>query len=251
MKIIYAKDYDDMSKKAAALLAAVVTAKPDCVLGLATGSTPVGLYRELIRGYEEGRLDFSRVRTVNLDEYCGLTADSDQSYVYFMRENLFDHINIDPANTHIPNGANPDAAAECARYDALLDAMPADIQLLGIGNNGHIGFNEPADSFAVGTHQVMLTKSTIDANARFFAKPEDVPRSAYTMGIAGIMRAKKILLVANGVNKAEIIEKVATGPVCPQVPASVLRLHPDVTIVADSSALGCLQKSCPALISEE
>ncbi len=250
MKIISAKDYNDMSKKAADLMAAQVIVKPNCVLGLATGSTPIGLYKELIRRYEEGELDFSEVSTVNLDEYCGLTKESDQSYAYFMEHNLFCGINIDRANTNIPNGANPDAAGECARYDEVLRKTPADIQLLGIGNNGHIGFNEPADGFAVGTHQVMLTESTINANARFFAKKEDVPRSAYTMGVAGIMSAKKILLVASGEAKAPIMKEVAVGPVCPQVPASVLRLHPDVTIVADEAALSVLRESNPELISK-
>ena len=169
MRLIIAKDYADVSRKAANIIAAQVQLKPDCVLGLATGSSPVGTYQELIRKYESGELDFSQVKTVNLDEYVGLPKDHDQSYAYFMRSNLFDHVNIDQANCNIPNGMNPDAAAECARYDAIIDAFGgADLQLLGLGPNGHIGFNEPCDEFVNGTNKVELTASTIDANQRFF-----------------------------------------------------------------------------------
>ena len=203
MRIICAKDYEDVSRKAANIIAAQIYLKPDCVLGLATGSSPVGTYKELIAKYEAGELDFSQVRTVNLDEYVGLTKDHDQSYAYFMRDNLFDHVNINQANCNIPDGTNPDAAGECARYDAVIEAFGgADLQLLGLGPNGHIGFNEPADEFVKNTNMVELTKATIDANARFFATRDDVPKYAYTMGIGSIMKAKRVLLVVNGEKKA-------------------------------------------------
>ena len=241
INVIRAKDYADVSRKAAAIIASVVTLKPECVLGLATGSSPVGTYKELIAKYEAGILDFSRVKTVNLDEYVGLSKDHDQSYAYFMRTNLFDHVNIDQANCNIPDGTNPDAAAECARYDAVIDAFGgADLQLLGLGPNGHIGFNEPCDEFVNGTNHVKLTDSTIDANQRFFEKREDVPTHAYTMGIGSIMKAKRVLLVCNGAGKAQAVKAALTGPVDPKVPASILQLHPDCTIVADEEALSLL-----------
>ncbi|MCI8401537.1 MAG: glucosamine-6-phosphate deaminase [Lachnospiraceae bacterium] len=238
LKVIRTKNYDDMSRKAANIIAAQVILKSDSVLGLATGSTPVGLYRELIRGYENGDLDFSHVRTVNLDEYQGLPREHDQSYYYFMNENLFKHININLDQTHLPDGTNMDAEGECGRYHELIESMGGiDLQLLGIGNNGHIGFNEPADAFADHTHCIRLTESTIKANARFFASEADVPRYAYTMGIGEIMTAKKILIVASGKAKAPIIREMLNGPVTPQVPASVLRFHKDVVLVADEEAL--------------
>ena len=214
MRLIRAKDYSDVSRKAGNIIASVIQLKPDCVLGLATGSSPIGTYKELIAKYESGDLDFSQVRTVNLDEYVGLTKDHDQSYAYFMRTNLFDHVNIDQANCNIPDGTNPDAEAECARYDAVIDSFGgADLQLLGLGPNGHIGFNEPADAFVKGTNKVALTKATIDANARFFASREDVPRFAYTMGIGSIMKAKRVLLVVNGKNKAQAVKDCFFGPI--------------------------------------
>ena len=238
MKLIRAKDYADVSVKAGNIIASVVTLKPDCVLGLATGSSPVGTYKELIAKYNSGELDFSQVKTVNLDEYVGLTADHDQSYAYFMRSNLFDHVNIDQANCNIPNGMNPDAAGECARYDAVIDAFGgADLQLLGLGPNGHIGFNEPCDEFVMGTNKVELTDATIDANQRFFEKREDVPTHAYTMGIGSIMRAKRVLLVVNGKAKAQAVKDCFFGPVKPQAPGSILQLHPDFILVADEEAL--------------
>ena len=194
MRLICAKDYEDVSRKAANIIAAQIQLKPDCVLGLATGSSPIGTYKQLIAKYESGDLDFSKVRTVNLDEYVGLTKDHDQSYAYFMRTNLFDHVNIDQANCNIPNGMNPDAEAECARYDAVIDSFGgADLQLLGLGPNGHIGFNEPSDSFVKNTNKVKLTDSTIDANQRFFEKREDVPTHAYTMGIGGNLDENSVL----------------------------------------------------------
>ena len=241
MRIISAKDYEAMSRQAANIIAAQVILKPDCVLGLATGGTPVGTYKELIAKYEAGELDFSAVKTVNLDEYVGLDVTSDQSYVYFMRDNLFHHVNIDLANTNVPCGVAADLDAECARYDELIRSYGGiDLQLLGLGHNGHIAFNEPADHFPVGTHKVELDDSTIQANKRFFEKEEDVPRSALTMGIGSIMGARKILMVVNGKGKAEIVKKAFFGPVTPEVPASVLQLHPDFTLVADEDALSLI-----------
>lgn len=238
MNIIKAKDYEDLSRKAANIIAAQVILKPDCVLGLATGSSPLGTYKQLIDGYNHGDLDFSRVSSVNLDEYKGLTKDNDQSYYYFMYNNLFKHINIDVNNTNIPDGTEADSEKECARYNAVIQSMGGvDLQLLGIGHNGHIGFNEPADEFPKLTHCVDLQESTIEANKRFFASIDDVPRQAYTMGIQTIMQAKKVLLIASGADKAEIMKKAFFGPVTPQVPASILQMHNDVTIVADEAAL--------------
>lgn len=238
IRIYKAKDYEDMSRKAANIISAQVIMKPDCVLGLATGSTPIGLYKELVEGYEKGDLDFSEVKTVNLDEYRGLNRENDQSYYYFMHDNLFDHINIPEENTHLPNGMEPDSEKECARYTKLIQSMGGvDLQLLGIGHNGHIGFNEPSESFDKDVHCVNLTQSTIEANKRFFASADDVPKQAYTMGIKTIMQAKKILIVANGEGKADIVRDAFFGPITPQVPASVLQLHNDVTLVADEAAL--------------
>lgn len=241
MKIIRAKDYNDMSRKAANIIMSQVILKPDSVLGLATGSSPIGTYERLVQSYQAGDVDFSDVTTVNLDEYFGLTADNDQSYSYFMHHNLFDHVNIDPARTNLPDGTEPDIEKECARYDALIASLGGtDLQLLGLGRNGHIGFNEPSDSFAAGTHCVELTESTIEANKRFFASADDVPRRAYTMGIGTIMRAKKILVVASGADKAEAVRAVCRGEIKPQVPGSVLQLHPDVIVIADEAAASLL-----------
>ncbi|MBR2339064.1 MAG: glucosamine-6-phosphate deaminase [Clostridia bacterium] len=232
MKIIETKNYAEMSKRAADLIAAQVLLKPDAVLGLATGSTPIGLYDELVRRYEAGELDFSAIRSVNLDEYCGLDGTNDQSYRYFMNTHLFDRVNIDPKNTNVPNGKATDFAAEGERYDALIRQLGGiDIQLLGIGLDGHIGFNEPDDAFTGPTHEVKLDPSTIAANARFFASEDEVPRSAITMGMASIMQARRVLLVANGNSKAEILKKALFGPITPQVPASLLQLHPDLTVI--------------------
>lgn len=237
MKLICSKNYEEMCQKAARVFAAQIILKPDSVLGLATGSTPVGMYQELIEKYKEGKVDFSKVRTVNLDEYVGLTGDNDQSYRYFMNYNLFDHVNIDKANTNVPNGCADDAEQECKEYEAIVDSMNGiDIQLLGIGNNGHIGFNEPADAFSVCTNAVDLTESTITANARFFATMEEVPKRAITMGIGTIMKAKKIVLMANGKGKAQIMYDALFGPVTPNVPASILQLHPDVLVFMDEDA---------------
>ncbi|WP_313074158.1 glucosamine-6-phosphate deaminase [Lacrimispora sp.] len=238
MKLYRAMDYNDMSRKAANIISAQVIMKPNCVLGLATGSTPIGIYKQLIEWYSKGDLDFSRVKTANLDEYKGLTKENDQSYYHFMRENLFCHVNINEANTNIPDGTETDANKEAARYEETIKELGGiDLQLLGLGHNGHIGFNEPSDIFTRDTHIVDLQESTIEANKRFFDTIEEVPKQAYTMGIGTIMSAKKILLVVSGEDKAEILHDVITGPVSPRVPASILQLHPDVIIVADEAAL--------------
>lgn len=238
MKIYKAADYKEMSRKAANIIASQVIMKPDCVLGLATGSTPIGTYERLVELYEEGNLDFSDVKTVNLDEYKGLPRTNDQSYYYFMHDNLFDKVNIDPANTNLPDGMEPDSDQECARYEDLIRSLGGvDLQLLGLGHNGHIGFNEPADAFDKETHCVDLQESTIEANKRFFASADEVPKQAYTMGIGTIMRAKKILIVVSGEDKADIVAKAFFGPVTPAVPASILQMHGDVTLVADAAAL--------------
>ena len=238
MKIIKAKDYNDMSRKAANIISAQVIMKPDCVLGLATGSTPIGTYKQLIEWYEKGDLDFGDVTTVNLDEYRGLPRENDQSYFYFMNHFLFDYVNVNPERTHLPNGMNPDADAECKRYEEVIRSTGGvDLQLLGLGHNGHIGFNEPGEAFETETHCVDLTERTIEANKRFFASIDDVPKQAYTMGIKTIMMAKKILIVVSGEDKAETVKNAFFGPVTPQVPASILQMHPDVTIVADEAAL--------------
>lgn len=238
MKIYKAKDYKDMSRKAANIISAQVIMKPNCVLGLATGSTPIGTYDQLVEWYNKGDLDFSEVTTVNLDEYKGLPRTNDQSYYYFMHQHLFDRVNIDPERTNVPNGMEPDAEKECGRYEELIRSLGGvDLQLLGLGHNGHIGFNEPGEAFEKETHCVELTESTIEANKRFFASADDVPKQAYTMGIKTIMQAKKILIVMNGENKADIVERAFFGPVTPEVPASILQLHNDVTLVGDEAAL--------------
>ena len=241
MKIISTKDYDRMSRQAANIISAQVILKPNSVLGLATGSSPIGTYKQLIEWYKKGDLDFRQVRSVNLDEYVGLDISSDQSYVYFMRHNFFDHINIDLNNTHIPCGMDMDAEAECARYDDVIHGLGGiDLQLLGLGHNGHIGFNEPDDCFTKGTHRVALTDATIQANKRFFEKAEDVPQFAYTMGICDIMRSERVLMVVSGAEKADIVKKAFFGPVTPRVPASILQLHKDFTLVADEAALSAI-----------
>lgn len=238
MQIYRAKDYEDMSRKAENIIASQVVLKPDCVLGLATGSTPIGAYKNLVEKYEQGDLDFSQVTTVNLDEYKGLPRENDQSYYYFMHDNLFDHVNVKPENTHLPDGTKEDANEECARYEELIRSLGGqDLQLLGLGHNGHIGFNEPDTVFEKTTHCVDLQESTIEANKRFFASADDVPKQAYTMGIGTIMQAKKILVVVSGEDKADTVAKAFFGPVTPEVPASILQFHKDVILVADEAAL--------------
>ena len=240
--IIYrAKDYQDMSRKAANIISAQIIMKPNCVLGLATGSSPVGTYRQLIEWYNKGDLDFSHVTSINLDKYKGLSPENDQSYRYFMDTNLFNHVNIDKAHTFVPNGLEVNSEKACTDYNhTIATSGGIDLQLLGLGHNGHIGFNEPGAAFERETHCVDLTESTIEANKRFFSSEEEVPRQAYTMGIKNIMQAKKILVIVSGADKAQILEKVLHGPITPEVPASILQLHNDVTIVADESALSCL-----------
>ena len=236
MKIIFAKDYEELSQKAAEMMLAVIRSTPKAVLGLATGTTPLGLYARLIEDHKANGTNYDRIRTVNLDEYKGLPASHEQSYAYFMRHNLFEGLGIAPEQTNIENGMAEDEAEECARYDALLDAMPRDIQLLGLGSNGHIAFNEPKTPFGSGTHVVSLAESTIKDNARLFASQDEVPRKAFTMGIRHIMQAKRILILASGANKAEAVFRMAKGPVTEDVPASVLQLHPDCTLIVDEAA---------------
>lgn len=241
MRIIRTKNYEEMGKAAADVIAAQILLKPDSVLGLATGSSPISTYEELVRRYEAGIVDFSQVSSVNLDEYVGLDASSDQSYVYFMRDHLFDHVNIDLARTNIPNGKNPNEKEECSRYDAVIRSLGGiDLQLLGIGPNGHIGFNEPEDHIPLGTHKVALTDATIQANKRFFEHESDVPRFAYTMGVRDIMQARRVLMVVSGKGKAQIVKDAFFGPVKPEVPASILQLHPDFILVADEDALSLI-----------
>jgi glucosamine-6-phosphate deaminase len=238
MRIYCAKDYKEMSRKAANIISAQIILKPDCVLGLATGSTPIGTYNQLVEWYNKGDLDFSEVKTVNLDEYKGLAADNTQSYRYFMNHNLFSHVNINKDNTYVPNGLAKDDNAECTRYSEVIKSLGGiDLQLLGLGHNGHIGFNEPNDSFDLDVHCVALTQSTIDANSRLFKSAEEVPKFAYTMGMKAIMQAKKILIVVSGEDKAEIVKKAFTGEVTPEVPVSILQMHGDVTLVGDEAAL--------------
>ena len=238
MRIYVGEDYKGMSRKAANIISAQIILKPDSVMGLATGSTPIGIYDQLVKWYEKGDLDFSSVVSINLDEYKGLSGDNDQSYRYFMNKHLFDRINIKKENTYVPNGLEPDSKKACQEYNDIIEKFGGiDMQLLGLGHNGHIGFNEPGEAFEKETLCVDLTKSTIEANKRFFEREEDVPKQAYTMGIKSIMQAKKIIIVVSGKDKADIVKKAFLGPVTPEVPASVLQLHNDVTLVGDKEAL--------------
>ncbi len=240
MQIIITKNYDELSKKAADVVAEVIKQNPNAVLGLATGSSPIGLYKELIAKCSAGEISFKNIKTVNLDEYVGLEGTHDQSYRYFMNVNLFDHVDVDKANTNVPNGAAQDQAKECARYTALLGEMKQDIQVLGIGSNGHIGFNEPGTAFDSTTHIVDLTESTIKDNSRLFNDISEVPTKAITMGIKNVMDAKKILLVANGKNKAQAIYNMVKGEINENCPASVLQNHADVVVVVDEDAASML-----------
>lgn len=235
MKVIKVKDYEEMSQKAFEIMKDVVVNKPDAVLGLATGTTPIGLYKKMIEDCKNGT-SYKQIKTVNLDEYKGLDINSDQSYIYFMRDNLFNHIDIDLNNTNIENGKAEDAEKECARYNALLEELQQDIQLLGIGSNGHIAFNEPGTKFGSLTHVVDLTESTIKDNSRLFKDINEVPRQAFTQGLANIMRAKKILILASGANKAKAVYGMIYGDVTEDLPASVLQLHPDCTLIVDEPA---------------
>ena len=240
MKVIVVKDYEEMSLKAFEVMSEVVKNKPNAVLGLATGSTPIGLYKNMIKDHKENGTSYKSIKTVNLDEYAGLDYSSDQSYVYFMRSNLFDHIDIDLNNTNIENGKATDRQAECDRYNKLLEEMQQDIQVLGIGSNGHIAFNEPGTPFGSVTHIVDLAESTIKDNSRMFASIDEVPRQAFTMGLKNIMNAKKVLILANGANKAKAVYGLVKGEVTENLPASVLQLHPDCVVIADESAASLL-----------
>ena len=241
MRIYQVEDYAAMSRTTADIIATQITEKPDCVLGLATGSTPVGAYALLAERRLGGELSFERVRSVNLDEYYGLSPEHEQSYRHFMEKNLFGLVDIRPENTKVPNGLATDPVAECARYDRLIEDLGGiDLQLLGMGHNGHIGFNEPGPAFIPETHLVDLAESTVDANSRFFASRDEVPRQALTMGIRAIMQARRVLVIVSGGDKAEAVKKAFAGPVVPDVPASILQLHRDVVLVADKAALSKL-----------
>lgn len=237
MRIIVAANYDEMSKKAADIVASQIILKPESVVGLATGGTPVGFYRELIKIHKDGKFSFKEVKTFNLDEYYGLDKDNTQSYHYYMMDNLFNHIDINIENVNIPNGMAEDIEVECKAYEAKIkSAGGIDIQVLGIGTNGHIGFNEPDVKFEAITHLVKLDEETIEANSRFFNSIEEVPKSAISMGIKTIMHAKKIVLLASGSEKAKVIERMINGDITPDLPASILQLHPDVTLILDKDA---------------
>ncbi len=239
VNLIKAADPEEVGKLAADLFEALIRTKPACVIGLATGSTPLPLYQELIAREKAGKIDFTRVRSANLDEYKGLAPDHPQSYRRFMQENLFDHISIKPENTIVPDGLAEDVQAMCEAYERKIEAWGGvDLQLLGIGHDGHIGFNEPADHFPGMTHEVELTAMTRDANKRFFASLDEVPTAAFTMGIGTVMAAKKIVMVVTGADKHDILMKSFFGPVTPEVPASILQFHPDVTVICDAAAWG-------------
>lgn len=240
MKIIVTKDYEEMSEKAFRIILSVVKENPQAVLGLATGTTPLGLYKKIIADHKLNGTSYKQIKTVNLDEYAGLDINSKQSYVYFMRKNLFDMLDIDLNNTNIENGKAQNSEAECVRYDKLLDNLQQDLQLLGLGSNGHIAFNEPYTPFGAGTHVVRLEESTIKDNSRLFERMEDVPTYAFTMGPKNIMRAKKILILASGANKAQAVYSMVNGEVSEKCPASILQLHPDCTLIADKEAAALL-----------
>lgn len=237
MKVYRVPDYNTMSRLAANIISAQIITKPDSVLGLATGSTPIGTYEKLVQWYKNGDLNFEKIRSINLDEYKGLSEENDQSYRYFMQQNLFNHVNIVPENTYVPNGLAENGEIECKRYEEFAKDIGIDLQLLGMGHNGHIGFNEPGTPFDIGTHVVDLQPSTIEANKRFFESADDVPKQAYTMGIKTIMRAKRILILVSGEAKAETLKKAFFGPVTEAVPASILQRHPDVILIADDAAM--------------
>ena len=237
MRIIVCENYEEMSETGAKFFKSQLFLKPDSVLGLATGSTPIGLYKKLIEYYNEGEIDFSEARCFNLDEYYPISPDNDQSYRYFMNKNLFEHVNIDIAKTDIPNGMCENPEAECERYDAAIDeAGGIDIQLLGIGRNGHIGFNEPDEALTVTTHVTDLTESTIEANARFFNSADEVPKKAITMGIASILKSRKIVMLVSGKEKHEALSALLDDAITCSNPATMLKAHPDVVIICDRAA---------------
>lgn len=236
MRITVCKNYDEVSKKASDMVAAKMILKPECVLGLATGSTPIGMYKNLVEMNKNGELDFSTVKTINLDEYYPMRPDNEQSYRYFMNSNLFDHININKENTFVPNGMAEDIERECAEYDARIDEYGIDIQILGIGQNGHIGFNEPDSQLCATTHITGLTENTIEANSRFFESADEVPKKAITMGMASILKAKTIVLLASGKAKHEAVKSLLDAKITTEVPATLLKVHPDVVLICDEEA---------------
>ena len=242
MKLIVTKDYESMSIRAAQEMAALISSKPNAILGLATGGTPVGMYKKLIEMNKEGNLDFSKVITINLDEYIGLSENHPKSYRFFMNENLFNHINIDKKNTFLPNGLAENIEQEGKNYDNMIDSLGGtDIQLLGIGKNGHIAFNEPDEDLVAGTHSTKLTESTINSNARFFNSIDEVPKTAITMGLGQIMKAKKILLLASGKDKAEAIKGLMSGKITTSNPSTMLQMHKNVILIADEDAVSLLE----------
>ncbi|HPA94061.1 MAG TPA: glucosamine-6-phosphate deaminase [Petrotogaceae bacterium] len=237
MKILVCKDYEELSRKSAEIIVSQVNQKKDSVLGLATGGTPVGMYQELVKSYREGKVDFGKVITFNLDEYYGVDPKNVNSYHYYMNTNFFDHVNIDRKSINIPNGMSKDIEKECREYDEKIQSLGGiDLQILGVGLNGHIGFNEPARELMSTTHITDLTKETINANARFFEDISQVPTKAITVGMATILRSKKIVVLINGKNKSKIFEKITGKKITTQIPATLLQLHPDVTIVVDEQA---------------
>lgn len=237
MKVIVTKNYDELSKVAANEMANIIRNNPKAILGLATGGSPVGMYKELIKMNQSGDIDFSKVTTVNLDEYVGLSGDHPQSYRYFMNNTLFNHINIDKKNTYVPNGLAENIEEECKNYDAKIAELGGtDVQLLGVGNNGHIAFNEPDSSLVSGTHLTGLTEDTIKANARFFDTIDEVPKTALTMGLGGIMKSKKIIVIASGESKAEAVRGMVSGKISTNMPASMLQMHRDVVVIVDEDA---------------
>lgn len=237
MRIIITKNYEELSKVAANEMAETIKNNPKAILGLATGGSPIGMYKELIRMNKEGEIDFSTITTVNLDEYIGLSGEHTQSYRYFMNDNLFNHINIDKKNTYVPNGLAENVEEECKNYDAkIADLGGTDVQLLGIGNNGHIAFNEPDQELVAGTHLTGLTEDTIKANARFFDSIDEVPKTALTMGLGGIMKSKKIIVIASGEGKAEAVKAMVNGKISTNMPASMLQMHRDVVVIIDEAA---------------
>lgn len=237
MKIIVCDTYKEMSAEAAKIVASLMTEKPDCVLGLATGSTPIGMYEELVRMTNEGKISFEKVTSYNLDEYFPLEPTHEQSYRYFMNQHLFDLVNIDKAKTFVPNGLSKDPEKEGAAYDAAIAAAGGvDLQILGIGQNGHIGFNEPDDALIAGTHVTALTENTIEANSRFFTSKADVPTHAFTMGMGSIMKAKKIVILANGANKHDAVAQLLDDKITTKCPATFLKAHADVTLICDKAA---------------
>lgn len=241
MKFKVFDSYEELSAYSAELVAGVIREKEDAVLGLATGSSPLGLYEELIKLYDDGNLDFSKIRSINLDEYVGLDGNHDQSYRYFMDINFFNHINIDKKNTFVPNGIAEDLVKGAKEYDELIESLGGvDVQVLGIGPNGHIGFNEPAEQLNLNTHIAELTEETIKANARFFASEKDVPTRAVTMGVGPIMKARKVILIASGENKAWAVKSLVDDMISTTIPATLLKVHPDVTVLLDKSAASLL-----------